>query len=86
MAKIVTDKGEVCLFRFDVPDPGYGFNSLVVGNIAAKAVNRIGRVDDESAFTQHIHYLFNGFFVWVFGVDLYQHNYKANISRIGFNR
>jgi hypothetical protein len=45
----------------------------VIGNIAAQTINRIRWVNDEAAFTQHLHHLLNGFWIWVFGVDLYEH-------------
>ena len=80
VAQIIADKGEICLFRFNISDLANCFNCLMIGNIATEAVNRVGRVDDYSAFAQYFNNLFYGFRVWIFRVDFYKHYFLFRIS------
>lgn len=74
MAQIITDKGKISLFRFDISDLADSLNGAVVRNITTKAINRIGRINNQAAFAQHLNNLVNGFWIGVFGVDLYKHD------------
>ena len=73
MAKVITNEREISLFGFNVPDPANRLNSFVIGNITPQPINSIRRVNDQAAFTQHLHYLFDSFWIRVFGVDFYKH-------------
>jgi len=70
MAQVIANKREIGFFRLYVPYPANGLDSPMIGNIAAKPVNRVRWINDQPAFAQYFNHLFNGFWIRVFRVDL----------------
>jgi hypothetical protein len=55
--QIVADKAEVGFLGLQALDAAELLNGFRVVDVAANAINRIGRVDNKPSFAQHLNYL-----------------------------
>src|SRR5665213_3942720 len=74
MAQVIANKRKIGLFGLNIPYPANGFNGLMIGDITSQPVYGVRRVNDQSAFSQHLNHLFNGSRIGVFRIYLYKHS------------
>jgi hypothetical protein len=77
IGQVCADKGEgfACIAFFDLIDI---FDTLLVENIAADAVGRIGRVGNDPALFERVHNLANQSQLGVLGIDGDNHSYTSS--------
>ena len=73
VTEVVTNQRKISFLQFDLFDHRQPFERLVIEHVASHAINRVCRINNDSTFTQAIHYLRNLAWVRVGSVDGEKH-------------
>jgi len=69
VAKIRADDGKIMFFRIDALDSADFFHGTGLVDVTAESIDRIGRINDDSPVTEHLHHLLNSPWIRVFFIQ-----------------
>lgn len=68
MAKVAANEGKLRFFGINIFNPAYPFHGFLMMDVAAKAVNGIGRVNNDTTIFDTFSNLLKQAWLWVIGM------------------